>query len=681
MNWTVGSGCASQGIHSTSHQLTRPEMQPRPAALSGDLLAKTRDILFDVSRDLLGSASPSGYFTALNPAWELALGFSLEALKNRPFIDFVHPGDRKATRAELAKLFLEGRETVGFENRCAMAGGGWRYLSWQANLRDDLVYFVAHDITSQIVPKDRNLQTSDFVDGFDHAIFTETTDGLISSWNRQCEELYGFGAAEAVGTTAKDLIVPEDRLDEPGARRARLLDGVGVSQVTTRRRNKVGDSLTVTQTASLMRDPEGRIMDIVVMNRDVSGLDLDDPEVKIELDIVAWIARVRDAVDRGRVIFRAQPIVDLRGGSPSYELLCRIPGVEDDLALPDEFMAAAERHGLLEDLDLLAIKEAARCIASGHRTSVNVSIGTVRRKDMVETIAEELKLTGADPSDLTVEITETALMQNQDSGLRFINGLAAIGTGVALDDFGSGLGGFTNLSSLPIQRLKIDVEFIRGLHSSESNQHVVKAVVSLAEAFGLITVAKGVEDELSAELLRELGVDEAQGNFYARPGAIDEILGKPVEVFSPAKAKADSAEGQSKTAFSTTLMSLTQLITGGALPSAVSGSLRPCPVRTQTTVSGLSIPSTTGRPWLRMPATDAAEAGSQKTPSFEASQWYASRICSSVTAATRPREVLKAFIASSQRAGLPIRIAEAIVSGLATGAPSTRGAAPAAWKP
>ncbi|MGK2932266.1 MAG: sensor domain-containing phosphodiesterase [Solirubrobacterales bacterium] len=487
---------------------------------------KTREVLFDISRDLLGSASPDGYFTALNPAWELALGFSIAVLMERPFIEFVHPNDRTATRAELAKLFLEGKESVDFENRYAMAGGGWRYLSWQTKLHDDLVYFDAHDITGQIVPKDRSRKTSEFVERIDDAIFTGTPEGVIKSWNRNCEELYGFSAAEAVGRNVRDLTIPEGRMEEPDVNVNQLLEGGGVTQTTTRRRTRSGDLIDVTQTASLRRDAAGQIMDIVVVSQEVSGLDPDDPEVKEESAIVAWAALIRDAINQERVMFHAQPIVDLQGGPVSYELLCRIIGLDGRIARPREFMAAAERHGLLEDIDLLGVRTAARYIAEGHSMTVNVSIGTIRRKNVVDTFMEELRSAGAEPSRLTIDISETALMQNQDYGIRFVNDLAANGIGVTLDDFGSGLGGFTNLRQLPIQNLKIDVEFIRNLHESAASQHVVQAVVNLTAAFGMTSVAEGVEDPVSESLLRKAGVLHAQGNLYSEPGPIEEIVGK-----------------------------------------------------------------------------------------------------------------------------------------------------------
>ena len=96
----------------------------------------------------------------------------------------------------------------------------------------------------------------------------------------------------------------------------------------------------------------------------------------------------------------------------------------------------------------------------------------------------ELRETGADPANLVFEITETALMGDIEKGEAFAHGLAGLGCGLALDDFGTGFGSFTYLKALPIGYLKIDVEFVRDLISSPPNQHLVKAIVSLARSFG-----------------------------------------------------------------------------------------------------------------------------------------------------------------------------------------------------
>lgn len=246
-----------------------------------------------------------------------------------------------------------------------------------------------------------------------------------------------------------------------------------------------------------------------------------------EIDTLVWVGRVRDAIDEGRIIFHAQPIISLQGQALAYELLCRMEGRDGDLMSPGMFMPAAENYGLIEELDLLDIKEAARQIAKGHEISVNVSTATMRRHHIVEVIADELHRAGGKPSGLTVEITETALIQNMATAERFTANLRELGVRIALDDFGTGFGGFTYLKKLKVDRLKIDVEFVRDLQSSQASHHVVKAVVALAKGFGLDTVAEGVEDEHCARLLADYGVTHAQGHIYAKPGPIDEVLGRP----------------------------------------------------------------------------------------------------------------------------------------------------------
>jgi EAL domain-containing protein (putative c-di-GMP-specific phosphodiesterase class I) len=108
-------------------------------------------------------------------------------------------------------------------------------------------------------------------------------------------------------------------------------------------------------------------------------------------------------------------------------------------------------------------------------------------------------------------------MHDITAGEAFARGLAALGCGLALDDFGTGFGSFTYLKKLPITHLKIDIEFVRDLVTNPDNLHVVKAIVSLAHAFGCQTIAEGVEDEQALTMLRAEGVNFAQGFHLGRP--------------------------------------------------------------------------------------------------------------------------------------------------------------------
>jgi EAL domain-containing protein (putative c-di-GMP-specific phosphodiesterase class I) len=125
------------------------------------------------------------------------------------------------------------------------------------------------------------------------------------------------------------------------------------------------------------------------------------------------------------------------------------------------------------------------------------------------------------------EITETAVMENLDRAALFAERLVALGCSLALDDFGTGFASFTYLKRLPVQYLKIDIDFVRDVARSKRDMFVVRAIVALAGDFGQETVAEGVEDEATAAVLLDLGVTYAQGYLYGRPGP---LTGKAVRL-------------------------------------------------------------------------------------------------------------------------------------------------------
>jgi EAL domain-containing protein (putative c-di-GMP-specific phosphodiesterase class I) len=147
----------------------------------------------------------------------------------------------------------------------------------------------------------------------------------------------------------------------------------------------------------------------------------------------------------------------------------------------------------------------------------NLSAESISNLDLLSVVERELRDADADPSNLVIEITETALMEDIDAGEAFARGLSAIGCGVALDDFGTGFGSFTYLKQLPITYLKIDIDFVRDLVANRASQHLVGAIVGLAKDFGYKTIAEGVENAGTLALLEEYGVDFVQGYHLGRP--------------------------------------------------------------------------------------------------------------------------------------------------------------------
>ena len=283
---------------------------------------------------------------------------------------------------------------------------------------------------------------------------------------------------------------------------------------------KDGSLIPVAYSASPLASG-GRMRGAVIVFRDITA-ELDTRRrAESELHTLVWVGRVREALDGDRMRLYSQPIVPLRGGARSEELLLRMLTLEGELVSPDAFLPTAERHGLIGEIDGWVVGKAIRLAAAGRRVEINLSAASVGDRQLLALIEHELRGGEADPANLVFEITETALMRDVDAGEAFTRALTEMGCKLALDDFGTGFGSFTYLKRFPISYLKIDIEFVRHLASNPANQHLVKAIVNLAEGFGHETIAEGVEDEETLALLRDYGVDYAQGFHLGPPAPSD----------------------------------------------------------------------------------------------------------------------------------------------------------------
>jgi PAS domain S-box-containing protein len=241
-----------------------------------------------------------------------------------------------------------------------------------------------------------------------------------------------------------------------------------------------------------------------------------------QLESLSWVGRIRDALDEDRMVLYSQPIVPLATqGQGSSELLLRMIGPKGEVIMPGSFLPVAEKYGQIWEIDHWVIRRVAAIAASGRRVHANLSADSIGSLDLLPQIERELSDAGADPGNVVFEITETALMGNIDAGEALARGLTQIGCGLALDDFGTGYASFTYLQKLPFTYLKIDVAFVRDLVSSEPSQRLARAIVSIAREFGQQTIAEGVEDSVTLELLRAYGVDLVQGYHVGQPQPIE----------------------------------------------------------------------------------------------------------------------------------------------------------------
>jgi EAL domain-containing protein (putative c-di-GMP-specific phosphodiesterase class I) len=250
---------------------------------------------------------------------------------------------------------------------------------------------------------------------------------------------------------------------------------------------------------------------------------------------------LRAALRDERFVLHYQPIACLKTDRVShYEALVRMIDEHDgSIVAPGAFLPAAERHGLIGEIDRFVIRQVATLLGSGAysaeagladrdagelRVAVNLSALSACDPGTLDYVRGELERHGVDPTRMVFEITETAAITDIDQAKALCRGLQALGCDVALDDFGAGFGSFHYVKHLPFGYLKIDGEFIRELTSSHQDQLFVRALVAVAQGMNMKTIAEYVSDEPTMELLRELGVDYAQGFEVGRPAPLSEQL-------------------------------------------------------------------------------------------------------------------------------------------------------------
>jgi diguanylate cyclase (GGDEF)-like protein/PAS domain S-box-containing protein len=236
---------------------------------------------------------------------------------------------------------------------------------------------------------------------------------------------------------------------------------------------------------------------------------------------LAWVGRVRQAIDDERLLLHSQPIFDLSSGEVvAEELLVRMQDVDGQILSPAAFLPTAERFALIREIDKWVIGRAIELVRQGKSVTINISTRSIASPELTDWIDRTIRRAGVDPEKIVFEITETgtvtAIEELREFGIR----VERMGCALAIDDFGTGFGSLTYLKHLPVRYLKIDLEFVRGLATSKADQAIVNSIVTIAGSLGMQTVAEGVEDARTAELLRESGVDFAQGFHLGRPAPV-----------------------------------------------------------------------------------------------------------------------------------------------------------------
>ncbi len=266
----------------------------------------------------------------------------------------------------------------------------------------------------------------------------------------------------------------------------------------------------------------------------------EDAELAQRHGEMQWVVRIPRALEEKRFCLYAQAIVPLDGSDDvHYELLIRMRDEQGKIIPPGAFLSAAERYNLMTQLDRWVVEEALTSLARNpvflgqiNFISINLSGQSLADETFQDFVTSQFHANAIPPDKVCFEITETAAISNLSTATTFISTLKEFGCCFALDDFGSGLSSFGYLKNLPVDYLKIDGMFVKDIVGDPIDRAMVRSINEIGQVMGMKTIAEFVENEMIKGMLKEIGVNYAQGYGIAKPLPFDEILARSQNVIN-----------------------------------------------------------------------------------------------------------------------------------------------------
>ena len=239
---------------------------------------------------------------------------------------------------------------------------------------------------------------------------------------------------------------------------------------------------------------------------------------------MGWSQQIQKALNEDLFVLHYQPIVATQSGKPThYEVLLRMRAAGNQLVPPSSFLPAASRFGMMTDVDEWVIRHSLKALAKFRGKdkkltfTLNISGNIFEDADLYGCIEENLVANNLPPESIVLEITEQVAVRNIDTAADQIAEISKLGCRFAIDDFGAGYSSYSYLKNLPVHFIKIDGSFIKTLANDLVDQTIVSSISQIARATNKMTIAEHVPDAVTFHLLRELGIDYAQGYFVGKP--------------------------------------------------------------------------------------------------------------------------------------------------------------------
>jgi diguanylate cyclase (GGDEF)-like protein/PAS domain S-box-containing protein len=548
--------------------------------------ARLSSLLQNLS-DMIAVCDASGNLAYWSPSFLRSLGWEEGDMTNRSLLAAVHPNDEARVRSYLQDISHKAGVAPPVEFRLIRGGEEWsnveatasnliddenirgivvniRDVSERKTLEHQLTHQAFHDtltgLANRALFRDRvqhalarnartlNFPTVLFLDIDDFRTVNDTLghaegDQLLVSISQKLRSVLRIGdTAARVGGDEFAVLVEDIREPEEAASIAeRLIETLREPVQIKGRDVTVQASVGIALQSSpredaddLMRNADVALYSVKAFGK--SSYAVFSPEMHQHMvNRLSVRSDLDGAVDRGEFRLHYQPIVSLESEElVGLEALVRWQHPERGVVPPAEFITLAEETGHIIDIGKWVLLEACGQLRQWHDLhpgdarapllmSVNLSSRQLEHPELVDYVSDALLRSRLDPSYLTLEITESVLMQHTEVNIRKVRQLSQLGLALAVDDFGTGYSSLSYLRRFPVKILKVDKSFIEGIEDDAEAETLVRAIVSLGHALNLQVVAEGIEHGGQLERLRTMGCDKGQGFLFGKPLTAEDL--------------------------------------------------------------------------------------------------------------------------------------------------------------